>query len=205
MDSKFIWIRHANKKYANGKGAIGDFQHDSPIKEDVLDEIGICVENLLKYGFPTHILYSPFLRTRQTKDITLNKLKLINPEKSKLIKIEHDLNISEFLGFQKPVSQIADVEQDTLKYFPYDVCLGESLKNLNIRVRNHITSLNLEEPGRIVWIFTHGIVQNNIYYILNKRYDLNKKIPIYPSALSHVYFTYNFRDNAPELEYVSFE
>ena len=74
------------------------------------------------------------LENGKIKDNILIKLNEIDQELREKININHDINISEFLGFQKPVGVIAHVEEETQLYFKETVLLGESLKNLNSRV-----------------------------------------------------------------------
>ena len=61
MTSKFIWIRHAEKQYCNGKAPLGFHHHDSPIRLDSIDKIYLKTDFLVKnFGYPTHIYFSPF-------------------------------------------------------------------------------------------------------------------------------------------------
>jgi broad specificity phosphatase PhoE len=199
MYSKYIWIRHADKKFDNGKAIDGYCQHDSPIKDDINEEIYDKVNLLVeKYGFPTHIIYSPFLRTRQTKDYMLIKLKEIDEILSEKIEINHDLNISEFLGFQKPIGVPAKVEEETQLYFKQTILLGESLKNLNLRVMNHIYDLNIfdTKKEKCIWIITHGIIISNIYHNLYKIKNIKQDLKTRPKSLSYLCFKFNLEDHS---------
>jgi broad specificity phosphatase PhoE len=203
MNSKYIWIRHAEKKFDNGKAPFGYCQHDSPIKDDINEEIYDKVDLLVeKYGFPTHIIYSPFLRTRETKDHMLIKLKEIDNFLAEKIEINHDLNISEFLGFQKPIGANADTEEETRSYFKEGILLGESLKNLSIRVMNHIHDLNIYNniKERCVWIITHGIIISNVYHNLYKIKGIKKDIKSRPKSLSHLCFKFLSEDNSSVID-----
>ena len=63
----FIWIRHAEKLYNNGKGPIGSKQHDPGILRDEEQKIRNLTRRLIKiYGYPNKIICSPYLRTRET-------------------------------------------------------------------------------------------------------------------------------------------
>jgi broad specificity phosphatase PhoE len=199
MSTKIIWMRHADKKFDNGKAPFGYYQHDSPLKEDINEKIYDKVELLIeKYGFPNHIICSPFLRARETKNHMLTKLKEIDELKTEDLIITYDTNISEFLGFQKPIGVPADIEHETQSYFKETVLLGERLKNLNFRVKEHIDNLisydNIKE--KCTWIITHGIVINNIYYELYKKQGDKKENKKRPESLSHLYLKINSQNES---------
>jgi broad specificity phosphatase PhoE len=193
MKRKIIWIRHGNKLYCNGKAPEGFHQHDPPLKEDAKEDIYKKVNHLLyEFGFPDRIICSPFLRTRQTVKIMLEQLYLLNVKKASTITVEMDMNISEYLGFQKPYFSEADVDEETLELSKTKILLGESLKSLNFRVKEHISNINLfEERSETIWVITHGIILNNVYYCLTKKNGKAKQLPDRPPSLSHVDFTYH--------------
>lgn len=192
MKRKIIWIRHGNKLYCNGKAPDGYRQHDPPLKEDAKEDIYKKVDSLLyEFGFPDRIICSPFLRTRQTVEIMLEHLYILNVKKASNITVEMDMNISEYLGFQKPYFNEADVDEETSNLSKTKILLGESLKSLNFRVKEHISKLNLfEDKSEIIWVITHGIILNNVYYSLTKISGKPKQLPDRPPSLSHVDFTY---------------
>ena len=199
MSSKYIWIRHAEKKFDNGKAPYGCYQHDSPIKDDIVEEIYNKVDSLIeKYGFPTHIIYSPFLRTRQTKNHILTRLKQISENLTEKININYDIKISEFLGFQKPIGIPAHIEEETQTHFKETILLGESLKNLNTRVIDHIYDLNIFNniQERCIWIITHGFIINNVYHNLYKMQGIKKDIKSRPKSLSYLCFKLSLEDNS---------
>jgi broad specificity phosphatase PhoE len=203
MTSKFIWIRHAEKQYNNNKAPYGYHHHDSPIKEDCITDIYNKVEFLVeKYGFPTHIICSPFLRTRETKTHMLVKLNELDSRKASNVNMEYDVNICEFLGFQKPIGGYADIEDDTQLFFEDKVTLGESLKKLNYRVKTHLENLKIYEnkEDKCVWIITHGIVINNIYHNLYKMKGDKKDLKTRPKCLSHLSFQYNTFDGTETID-----
>jgi broad specificity phosphatase PhoE len=200
----YIWIRHGEKKYRNGKGESGSYQHDSPIQEDENESIYNKVQKLYdRFGFPSRIICSPFLRTRQTKDIMITKLREIDPKSTENIKLTYDTTISEYLGFQKPEGETADIEPQTATYFKHKVTLGESLKNLNYRVRNHLIDLNLLFPSdyQITWVITHGIILSNIYHNLSKKFFEKRELPYRPNPLSYIFFMHSSKDGSKELDY----
>lgn len=207
MDKKktvFVWIRHAEKQYANNRGPSGHPKHDSPIQEHTQEDIFEKTRQLYKkYGLPDTILFSPFLRTRQTKDMMFQQLQELEPEKVYDIDIQPDITIAEYLGFQKPFGDRADVEEDTLVYFSKPILLGEPLKNLNYRVRQHLQKLdcfNISNP-RVVWIITHRIILYNIYYNLSKKLNQENNLPKNIPSLSHISFEYDYGKNKYDLQY----
>lgn len=178
-----IWIRHAEKLYANGKNSNGFLQHDSPIKYDKITEelIYNLVENLvLKFGLPDKIICSPFLRTRQTSSIINNILfKKYNIN----LEVEISTDIGEFLGYCKCPDRnaIADIDLDTRRYYDKDVRLNETIDQVKYRAKKHISKI-IEDTGKNIWIITHGILISKICEIL---YNDEK---FYPGTLG--YMTY---------------
>jgi broad specificity phosphatase PhoE len=172
-----VWIRHADKKFANRKGPKEAKQHDSPLKDDCDESINILTSELVKkYGIPDYILTSPFLRTRQTTEKMLDFIS--KNYKSYKIEIVYDKNISEFLGFQHPYGEEADVEEITKNLFaPGKILLGETLDELKLRTKKHVLSLNEYYQGN-VWVITHGIVIKYISSHLREHYG-----KVYPRDL----------------------
>ncbi len=168
--TQIVWIRHAEKQYANNKGPKGFRQHDSPIKNDTfeMERIKYITLNLINnYGIPDTIIYSPFLRTRQTME---KMYAIIRTLSDKDISFQCDINIGEYLGFQKPKGELADVEATTSVYYPNNkIYLGESIEELKTRVYNHL--LNIKEKKGTVWVISHGFVIKNIAETLNDMFD----------------------------------
>ena len=107
-----IFLRHGEKKYKNGKGKKNDKQHDPPLSEKGIHKIITTTKKLVTtYGKPEIIISSPFQRNRQTTKIILETI-----EKSEKIILEIDPMCGEFLGFQKPIGNIGDVSEETLKH-----------------------------------------------------------------------------------------
>jgi broad specificity phosphatase PhoE len=200
---KVIWIRHGNKLYCNGKAPEGYHQHDPPLKEDAKEDIYKKVDSLIyEHGYPTKIICSPFLRTRQTVEKMLERLYLTNNKITSNITIEMDMDISEYLGFQKPYFSEADVDKETSNLSKTKILLGESLKSLNFRVKEHISKLNLfDKKSETIWIITHGIILNNVYHSLSKMNGKGKQLPSRPPSLSHVDFTYYQEDEKYSLSF----
>lgn len=200
---KVIWIRHGNKLYCNGKAPEGYHQHDPPLKEDAKEDIHKKVDSLVfEYGYPDKIICSPFLRTRQTVEKMLERLYIINNKKTSNISIEIDMDISEYLGFQKPYLSEADVDKETSNLSKTKILLGESLKSLNFRVKEHISNLKLfDKKSENIWVITHGIILNNVYHSLSKINGKGKQLPSRPPSLSHVDFTYYQEDEKYSLSF----
>src|SRR5579871_4500548 len=114
-----IWLRHGEKAYDNSKGPPGSLEHDPGlIKEAKKEIIGRAKELITLYGSPDWCLTSPYLRTRQTAQIMTS---IIEEEQRPQVKV--DVNVAEFLGYQKPYinqkgfeSFLPKAEKETLKY-----------------------------------------------------------------------------------------
>jgi len=168
--NQIVWIRHAEKQYANHKGPIGCKQHDSPIQNTDFENERIKARtlNLIdNYGIPDTIIYSPFLRVRQTMDKMNTIIKTVS---DKPIEYLCDPDIGEFLGFQKPRGGLGDVEATTSIYYPgKKVYLGESIDDLRNRVYKHLTKI--KNKSGIVWVITHGFVIKHICETIKDMFD----------------------------------
>ena len=157
-----IWIRHGEKIYPNGAAPQGSHNHDPPIKDNVKCKIEkICEKIRSRFGVPTKIISSPFLRTRETALLIKD---FFNSEKE--INIVIDNNISEYLGWSRPKGQRADVSEETNQFIT--PTLGtEKLKDVEQRSREHVQYVN--KTG-ITVVVTHGIVIGYIYqYLTGKK------------------------------------
>ena len=152
-----LWIRHGEKKFNNGKGSPGYFEHDPPLKNNDDPKIQIVGHSIfLRFGVPDKIVCSPFLRTRETakrlQEFFLTNYKIY-------IDICIDTNISEFLGWVKPPGLKAHVSKETSKYIK--PILGiEKVKDVEERSKVHID--NIDKTNNIL-IVTHGIVIEYIH------------------------------------------
>lgn len=160
-----IWIRHAPKEYANGKGPVGSKQYDSPIDSsfDTMLDIELMVDEIVtKYGKPNIIITSPFLRTRQT---SLYVREYIKDKYDTDVNVETNKDISEYLGFCRRGENGSDsVHPETFLNMDKNIRFDESQVELRNRVKNHLESLR-QHKG-CIWIVTHGIVMSRIYEIL---------------------------------------
>lgn len=153
--NKKLYIRHADKLYANEKGFP---LHDPPIK-DCVDQIESSARTLLYfYGVPSVICTSPFERARQTAEIIK---RLIWKEYGIEVEIVIDILISEYLGNRR---QDVEVKKETDQYnFPIEDNINQFIE----RVQNHL----IESSTRFEysWNITHGIVINMISKIKRTR------------------------------------
>lgn len=150
------WIRHGEKTYKNGNAPPGSHDHDPPLKRNVIYKVTeLC--NYLDFttGTPTKIITSPYTRTRETskmiRDYYYRKYNIFIP-------IYVDNNISEFLGWKKPIGGKADVSEETSSFI--SPILGtEKLKDVEERTKKHIENLT---PDNFTLVITHGIVINYV-------------------------------------------
>lgn len=169
----YIWIRHAQKEYSNGKGPNGAKQHDSPIVSNfntVLDIEDVTKNIIDKHDLPDMIIVSPFLRTRQTAECIID---YIEENFKKKIDMVIDEDIHEYLGFYRPKlnEQFPDITNETIDLMNKKLAFGETQNELLLRVTKHLQKI-LQIKDKKVWVVTHGIVMSKIYEFLynNKFY-----------------------------------
>lgn len=151
-----MWIRHGKKKYKNGKAIDGGREHDPGLLNSVVEIYNLCKNIKREYGTPDIIITSPFLRTRQTAD-------LIQTFFDGSIPIYVDTDITEFLGWVRPVGNPADIDAITSTFIK--PLLGvEKLNDVQRRVKNHLLKLEKEKMSDTnIVVITHGIVIKYIY------------------------------------------
>ena len=182
-----IWLRHAEKAYGNSKGPKDQPLHDPPILESEADRIALVSIDLVKrFGPPTHIFTSPFLRARETA--VKMHMALENADYSRPNDLEVDVRVEEYLGHQKPVGGTPSLDPETAKHT--QAILGETSEALSKRVKEHIGLLSIpdtlfkvcpegsvpplqgegkgtREAGTLenltVWIITHGVVITKVH------------------------------------------
>ncbi len=214
MDKKetsiYIYIRHGEKSYSNGRGPKNMPQHDPPLLEErtyIIQNMG--KELILKYGKPNIIVMSPYLRVQQTVE-HLTQTLYENPEMAMEIdkNLYIDTNIAEFLGNQR--GEI-DLSEETLfdlnnntDQLPQP---GETKDQLRSRVEKHMDLLNISlskmerKKPKVVWIISHGLVIQNVYDIL-KTYPNIEGITqetFYPRELG--YFILKINDKNLNIEF----
>jgi broad specificity phosphatase PhoE len=165
-----IFIRHGEKAFDNGRGPVGSYQHDPPLKSGSEVDVKVRgVEIIGVYGKPAFIIASPYRRTRDTALLLRSSLDSKHPD------IRLDVNISEFLGWQKPRYGTPLAEPDTLAHkVPL---IGETMAQLRNRCKEHLKLYDLNTmpsdgksvvsgKSTVVWVVTHGIVISTLYTAL---------------------------------------
>lgn len=155
--SLFVFIRHAQKLYDNGKSETYPFD-PSLTSKGIEKSYEVAAELIEKFGQPDLILCSPYLRTRQTAEIFASQC-----QSSTQIMIDRDL--SEFLGNQESLS-INDVLPETWENSPYP---PETMQQFQTRVRRFYNSVKRDANSGLVFVITHGIFLNTIARIRNKQ------------------------------------
>ena len=146
------WMRHGEKEYRNSRGPPCLPKHDSTLKMNSKIFIEtICSDIFRNFGIPNYILVSPFLRTRETGIIIKQYIK----ENLNLdIDIYVNNDISEYLGYQEPKGETADVFPQTSEFIK-PLLGNETFKDLEMRVQKHLAELPKSDN---ILVVTHGIV-----------------------------------------------
>ena len=171
----FVWIRHAEKLYNNGKAAGRGKQHDPGIIDSQKTRLKIrsLIDKLVKsIGVPEKLITSPFLRTRQTTDMIVAYMK---EKYGWTPKIEYSEDVSEYLGFCKNKNEEADLEEETLAHMSNPFMIGESIDTLITRVEKHILNIHKNESN--IWVITHGIVMCKVFNFYNN-FEPNRPEPL---------------------------
>lgn len=168
-----IWIRHGKKAYANSKGPPGCRQHDPSIKPNQTLEIKSRAKELITtYGNPTRCYSSPYARTRETTDILLSEVDNIIP-------VHYLPEIGEYLGNQKIIDNIPNVQDDTLLHGP--IRCNEHIDEFESRCYEHLCSLgipNVAPSDDVIWIVTHSFVMRTICKLFFTLHGIPLSIPV---------------------------
>lgn len=152
-----IWIRHAEKKYKNGKNE--EYSLDPDITEEgkiaAFDKFQILVNS---YGPPERIVTSPYLRTRSTAEIARQ---VIFESCNIDIIIEYDRYLGEYLGNQSDKDLSICLRPETLIHNPIP---SEIKKKYNRRMYGHTKRAT---PN--TWYITHGYNICTISQIKNQK------------------------------------
>lgn len=147
-----IYIRHADKEYANGDAS--RFKHDPGITTDSIVKARMVAKHLVnQWGPPDRIILSPYRRTRETAAI-------MNSVLGKKVPMHVDTDIAEYLGNHRNVP--IDVTESTLVHQPPH---PESFSQMKSRVKTHhnrITTYGKKKKRGIIWIVTHGLIIKQI-------------------------------------------
>ena len=165
-----LYIRHSEKMYRNGNSVRypldpGLTSKGRDMAEDKF-ELLVC-----KYGVPSRIIASPYLRTRETAMIAQNKIFQIT---GRQVEIFCASELGEYLGYRKSKTRTSDFTPDTNAYNPITL---ESWREYNVRLRRHILNALPD-----TWYITHGVFVQTI----SKMYGWKIK---YPSELEGILVT----------------
>lgn len=186
----FIWIRHAEKLYNNGRAVGKGKQHDPGIIDNLKTRnilYGLIDKLIKQLGVPEKIMTSPFLRTRQTTEIIIA---YITQKYGWSPEVEYSEDISEYLGFCKNKNEKADLEEETLCHMNQPLLIKEDITTLDTRVEKHI--LNIHKNERNIWIVTHGIIMSKIFKFYNN-FEPNRPEPLDYMALIKNKLSANFQ------------
>lgn len=143
-----IYIRHADKEYANGDANM--FKHDPGITENGVEKTKMVARHLVEqWGNPDRIIVSPYRRTRETSEI-------MNSVLDQPVPIYIDIELSEYLGNHRGVP--IDVTERTKVHEPPH---PETFADMKARVRRHhqqILGYGKKHSEGIIWIVTHGLI-----------------------------------------------
>jgi broad specificity phosphatase PhoE len=103
---------------------------------------------------------SPFNRTRQTAEIIQTTIANFYDE---FCIVYFDKEVEEFLGFQKPKYQKADISKFT-NIYTHPRLGVENLEDCKRRIINFYKGIEKEEN---IWVITHGILMSYLYHHLN--------------------------------------
>jgi len=151
-----LYIRHAQKSYSNG--CSDEFPLDPDLtdkgRKDAKDKFKAILD---KYGVPSKIISSPYLRARETAQIAHDVIKQIT---GKNVEIIYDSLIGEYLGHQRKKDINKCLRPETLAYQPIP---PENWKQYSFRVRKYTNNtINNESSTLRLWYITHGIIIKSI-------------------------------------------
>ena len=160
----FVYLRHANKAYANGKGPNGYPAHDPDLIEGEQEKCITTAHQLIQeYGIPERILScSPLLCARRTAQFlaqSVTEFTDITPI------IYTDPNLAEYLGNQKHFDYPDVMPETRIPGLPLTT---ESILELTQRTKHHVLDvhcLSRDDTRNIVWVVTHAFVMAHL--ILN--------------------------------------
>ena len=164
-----LYIRHSEKLYKNGENT--EYQLDPGLTENGKVNAMIKFTKLLKYGIPSIIYCSPYLRTRETAIIAQY---VVSNNTGLNVQIIVDNLLSEYLGNQKNVNFKKDVHKETLQYNPLP---SETWKEYINRIKQYIKLNNQKQnDNKIRWYISHGLVIQSIAFLYGNKIK-------YPSTL----------------------
>lgn len=177
-----VYIRHSEKEYANGESFYN--RHDPHLTEKGKEKAReVALALVEKWGYPSLIICSPYLRTRET---ALEMASVLNYATG----IKCDVLLSEYLGNHQ--NEYLDVDESTSKYEPPH---PENFYQMDNRVRYH-NDIMLEYDGseQVIWFITHGIIIGRLL----KCFGITKKNIPYLGAVA-----ISQNNNKPSFEYIN--
>ena len=151
-----IYIRHAEKSYANGGN--DTFPLDPPLTDQGIEAARCRFQHLFNtYGVPPRIVSSPFLRARETAYIAQN---IIFDLIGCVVPVTYDSNIGEYLGHHMKKDINVCLCPETLALNPIP---PETWKQYSQRMYIYVNS---NPPDG--WYITHGIVIQSIAFFKGK-------------------------------------
>lgn len=160
----YLFIRHAEKSHRNGHPSQqGQYGYDPVITPEGMVRAQQLGRRLVqKYGKPTRVVLSPYLRTRQTVFAMLSSL-----PKDEWPPLEVDVAISEYLGNHR--HRPIDLDPQTYYYRPP---LLETFDELRHRVKMFVTQL--PKYNGCVWFITHGLIIKLINETMGNQQPMKK-------------------------------
>lgn len=141
---KIVYIRH-------GDDAKNGYMFDESLTKKGKKRSQEKAKKLVKkYGIPDIIYYSPFYRTKQTKN---EMLKIVGD-----VPTQFDIRLSRY--FSQNQSEICNLKASTLKYNPPII---ESKHDFKQRIDELIYDME-HTDNEVVWCITHTIVIDRIIH-----------------------------------------
>lgn len=163
-----IYIRHADKEYANGDSDI--YKHDPGITQSGLEKTKMVAQHLIEqWGRPELIICSPYRRTRETAAIMSSVLDADGTGIE--VPIHYDSDVAEYLGNHRSVP--IDVTESTLVHDPPHpesfAALKQRVQKHNDKIRKYCLSSIEKNNEGVIWIITHGLIIKQIACLIGMK------------------------------------
>lgn len=171
-----IYIRHCEDNEADAT-----FCHDAKITSHGKKKAKKKVKELVqKYGYPSRILCSPFLRARQTLEIFKSILKKLDPEQ--YAKLRRQIEIDTRLGrfFTPEQQKHPEVRGSTKKYQPpVKESINKFVRRLEKQANRCYQKGYFNDDGHVVWCISHGLAIKKL--LLSLGLDAPESVPFLES------------------------
>lgn len=148
-----IYIRHGNDMKSK-------YRFDQKLTDKGKKRAQELSQKLIdQYGIPDAIFYSPYYRTRQTKN---KMLKTISKHTDEKIFKRYDRRLSRF--FTKKDSKNPDIRKDTKNK---KVPIFETWKEFKNRVRKQLNYVEKRTEFNVIWCIGHTLILKEIIKIKN--------------------------------------